>query len=96
MIRQLAGFPLMLQESAKALEPHRITGYLQELAGIFHRYYHDHRILPGKNEETQKAEARDSDHSLELAQTRLALIDSIQVVLKKGLNILGISSPDTM
>jgi len=96
LIRQLAGFPLMLQESAKALEPHRITGYLQELAGIFHRYYHDHRILPGKSEEAQGTETCGSSHGLELAQTRLALIDSIQVVLKKGLNILGISSPDTM
>ena len=101
LIKQLAWFPNLLEESAAALEPHRLTVFLQELAGKFHRYYHDHRILPGKKEGREPEvdpgrndEIREED--LSLARARLALIDSIQVVLKKGLGILGISAPDKM
>lgn len=95
LIRQLAEFPLLLEESARAHEPHRLTGFLLELAGTFHRYYHDHRILPRKKDGTGEG-SEEPGVDLRLAETRLALIDSIQIVLRKGLNLLGISSPEQM
>ena len=46
LIKSLAEFPPVLAASAQALEPHRITYYLQELAARLHTYYYKHRILP--------------------------------------------------
>ena len=46
LIKPLADYPSMLEASAKALEPHRLTYYLQDLAGRLHTYYYKHRILP--------------------------------------------------
>jgi arginyl-tRNA synthetase len=46
LIKALAEYPSMLEASAQALEPHRITYYLQDLAARLHTYYYKHRILP--------------------------------------------------
>src|SRR5205085_11545557 len=46
LIKPLAEYPALLEASAQALEPHRLTYYLQELAGRLHAYYYKHRILP--------------------------------------------------
>ena len=46
MIKQLAAYPVLLEHSAEALEPHRLTFYLQSLAGLLHTYYYQHRVLP--------------------------------------------------
>jgi len=108
LLRQLVWFPNLIRESARALEPHHLTAYLLELAGNFHRYYHDHRVLPPKrsNEEQgargkgQNQDEKEENHfepeELRLSQARLALCDSVQVVIKKGLEILGIQSPEKM
>jgi arginyl-tRNA synthetase len=81
IIKQLADFPDMLSESADALEPHRITFYLVELADAFHSYYHDNRIIQ-------------DDQSL--MNTRLFLVDAVRQVLACGLGILGVSAPERM
>jgi arginyl-tRNA synthetase len=81
IIKQLADFPDMLSESADALEPHRITFYLVELADAFHSYYHDNRIIQ-------------DDQSL--MNTRLFLVDAVRQVLSCGLGILGVSAPERM
>jgi arginyl-tRNA synthetase len=64
-----------------AHEPHRITFYLQELSGLFHPYYNKHRIVI---------------EDVELTRARLALCESTRLVLKDGLEILGISAPQKM
>jgi len=46
LIRKLAAYPSVVQGSAAALEPHRLTFYLQELAGLIHTFYYRHRIMP--------------------------------------------------
>ncbi len=46
LIKQLSCYPGMIEGSAKSLEPHRVTFYLQELAAQLHTYYNKHRILP--------------------------------------------------
>ncbi len=65
----------------RALEPHRMTDYLEGLARRFHLWYHDDRIL-----------VEDS----ELAKARLALARATRHVLREGLALLGISAPDNM
>ena len=46
LIKTLAQYPFIIEGSAIALEPHRVTFYLQELASQLHSYYNKHRVLP--------------------------------------------------
>ena len=45
LLRELAAFPTVVARAADALEPHRITGYLEGLARIAHAWYHKYRVL---------------------------------------------------
>jgi arginyl-tRNA synthetase len=81
IIKKLLVFPMMFESAVKAREPHRITFYLQELAGMFHPYYNKHRVIID---------------DVELTRARLALCEAVRVVLKEGLAILGISIPEKM
>ena len=82
LIRKLAEFPSAVLLSAEAREAHRISHYLLELAGIFHPYYNQHRVLDPTD--------------MEKTDARLILIQSVQSVLKNGLTLLGISAPTSM
>jgi arginyl-tRNA synthetase len=67
--------------AARALEPHRIAFWLQELAGAFHPYYRAHRVIQ-------------DDRGLMLA--RLALCAAVGRVVANGLDLLGVAAPETM
>ena len=82
LIRKLAEFPSTVILSAEAREAHRVPHYLHELAGIFHPYYNQHRVLDPSD--------------MEKTHARLILIQSVQTVLKNGLTLLGISAPVSM
>ncbi len=82
LIRKLAEFPAIVLSSAEEREAHRIPHYLHELAGIFHPYYNQHRVLDTSN--------------MERTYARLILIQSVQTVLANGLRLLGISAPESM
>lgn len=108
LIRKLAAFPWVLQGSAAALEPHRLTFYLQELAGLLHTFYFKHRILPPAVEvEVSEAPGFLKDQGPEAPRTRetvtpgltaarLVLMRTIKRVLRNGLDLLGVSAPDRM
>jgi arginyl-tRNA synthetase len=81
LIRQLSLYPTLIKMAAEKLEPHRINFYLMELAGLVHRYYFKYRVV------TEDAQ---------LTKARLALVTAIQIVLKSGLNLLGVSAPARM
>jgi|WetSurMetagenome_2_1015567.scaffolds.fasta_scaffold00193_19 arginyl-tRNA synthetase len=81
IVKKLLLYPMILKGAALALEPHRITFYLQELAGLFHTYYHKFRII------TEDAP---------LTSARLALCRAIMIVLQSGLKILGVRAPEKM
>lgn len=81
LIKHLAHFPDMLAEAAEALEPHRLTFYLTDLAELFHAYYHDNRVL---TEDTRTKKAR------------LYLVEAVRQVVANGLDILGVSAPERM
>ena len=53
LLRALADFPEAVRRAAAALEPHRITGYLEGLARIAHAWYHKYRVL-GEPEEAAR------------------------------------------
>ena len=107
LIRKLSAYPSVLQSSAAALEPHRITFYLQELAALLHTFYYKHRILPIAETEVPNERAfvqtgePASNRAREpltpgLTAARLALMRQVQQVIKNGLAILGVSAPDRM
>ena len=108
LIRKLSAFPSIVQGSASALEPHRITFYLQELAALLHPYYFKHRVLPPAAEEDpmlggqgfEKEACTSAQHreivTPALTGARLSLMRQVQQVLKNGLSLLGISAPERM
>jgi len=81
IIKKLASFPDIVKGSALAMEPHRITFYLQELAAMFHPYYNKNRVVT---------------EDMQLTNARLYLCEAVRTVIKNGLNLLGISAPEEM
>ncbi len=51
LLKQLADFPSLVGGAAAALEPHRVTSYLEGVARVAHAWYHKYRVLG----ETQEA-----------------------------------------
>ena len=106
LIRKLSAYPSVLQGSAMAYEPHRMTYYLQQLAGLLHTFYNKHRILPPAADRDLLAvtpEGLAPGEGLqkevlapERTAARLALMRGIQQVLQNGLSVLGISAPEQM
>jgi arginyl-tRNA synthetase len=78
---ELSRYPEMVESAAANLEPHLIAQYLRELAGSLHSYYHEHKWI------VDDADLRDA---------RLVLVAATQQVLKNGLDLLGISAPESM
>ena len=81
LIKSVIRFPEIVEGAAKALEPHRVTFYLNELAGIFHSYYNKNRVIT-------------DDPAM--SRARLFLVKSIGQVLRNALGILGVSAPEKM
>ena len=115
LMKTLAQYPFVVEGSALALEPHRVTFYLQELAAQLHAYYNKHRVLPplenvviDERESQQKLwesngdklhtekEPRHESLAPALTAARLALLRQVQMVLRNGLTLLGMSSPEKM
>jgi len=106
LIRKLSAYPSVLQGSAAAYEPHRMTYYLQQLAGLLHTFYNKHRILPpaadrdllvGTPDGLAPSEGLQKEvPTPERTAARLALMSGVQRVLKNGLGVLGISAPEQM
>ena len=71
----------MLTLAAKGLAPHDVAFYLRDLAGAFHSYYADQRVLVD---------------DVELARARIALLKATATVFRNGLTILGVSAPESM
>ena len=80
-LRVLVTFPDVVEAAARDLEPHRIVFYALDLAAAFHRYYNQHRILTDDPATTQ---------------TRLALVQCVQRVLRAALGIAGVQAPERM
>jgi arginyl-tRNA synthetase len=81
IIKALAKYPEMIEESALAYEPHRLTFYLQDLAGLLHNYYFKHRIIT---------------EDLARTGSRLFLMKQVKTVIQSALKILGVTAPERM
>ena len=85
LLGALAEFPRVVQSAAELRQPHRVARYLEELAGTYHGFYADCRVLP-MGEENPSA----------LHTARLLLCASTKQVIKNGLDLLGVSAPERM
>ena len=85
LLGALAEFPRIVAGAAELREPHRIARYLEELAGLYHGFYADCRVLPMGDE------AISALHS-----SRVNLCAATLQVLKNGLLLLGVSAPERM
>ena len=81
IIKKLLTYPVAFEGAVLSHEPHRITFYLQELAGLFHPYYNKYRVIT------------DDD---EITRARLGLCEAVRIVLRDGLEILGLTAPEKM
>jgi arginyl-tRNA synthetase len=96
LIKKLSSYPEVIQASALAFEPHRVTYYLQQLAALLHTFYNKHRVLPPELDQENKESAPTEVLTSKRTAARLVLMGAVQQVLQNGLNVLGISAPEHM
>jgi arginyl-tRNA synthetase len=87
LIRTLEGFSELLESICDSFEAHRLTYYLTDLAARFHRYF---------NLGVKDSENRIITCDISLTKARLALISGVRIVLRNGLNLMGVSAPEQM
>lgn len=81
----LQEFPRIVRQAADLREPHRVARYIEELAGLYHRWYDNCRVIPLGEEPVG-----------DVHRTRLWLNDATGQVIKNGLGLLGVSAPERM
>ena len=96
LIRKLSAYPEVLQTSASTFEPHRMTYYLQQVAGLLHTFYNKHRILPPAGEQEQGEAGPLEELTPKNTAARLVLMRAVQQVIRNGLTVLGVSAPEQM
>lgn len=87
IIQKILEFPDLTKRLAEVLEVHPLTTYLEEIAGLYHRYQ-----TAGKKNEALRMVTSNS----ELTLARLALCKTTKAVIAKGLHLLGVSAPTYM
>ncbi len=85
LIGALAEFPRVVSGAAELREPHRIARYVEELAGIYHGFYADCRVLPLGDEPATA-----------LHSARATLCSATAQVIANSLELLGVSAPEKM
>jgi arginyl-tRNA synthetase len=85
LLGALSDFPRIVANASEFREPHRVARYLEELAGVYHGFYADCRVLPLGDEPIAAI------HS-----ARAALCAATMQVLANGLDLLGVSAPERM
>ncbi|MFM1789315.1 MAG: hypothetical protein RLZZ12_664 [Actinomycetota bacterium] len=81
----LAQFPEIISGAAELRQPHRVARYIEELAGLYHGFYSDCRVLPMGEEKPAPI------HS-----TRATLCEATRQTIANGLALLGVSAPERM
>jgi arginyl-tRNA synthetase len=81
LMKHLQQYPDILIAAATGQEPYRVVDYLRDLATTFHKFYANHRVV------TDNAE---------LTRARLLLVDCVRIVLRNGLEVIGVSQPAKM
>jgi arginyl-tRNA synthetase len=83
LLATLVQFPGVVAKAANQLEPHRVARYLEELSAAYHSWYAACRVVG-------------DDVSQSLSHSRIVLNEATSIVLRNGLNLLGVSAPERM
>ena len=83
MLRSLSELPEVVALACRERAPHKITTWVRELADRFHGFYHDCYVIG-------------EGVSPELTQARLWLVEAARIGLAIGLDLLGVSAPESM
>jgi arginyl-tRNA synthetase len=81
LVRLCLRFPELVDDIRAHYGVHQLTGYALELAGAFHGFYRDHRVV---SDDVARSKAR------------LRLVQAVQIALRQTLGLLGVSAPDKM
>ena len=81
VIKALSQFPAAVADAAARYEPMSVTRQIIEIAKAYNKYYYEHRILEGNEQEIR---------------AKLLLTEAVRTVIKKGLYLLGIEAPERM
>ena len=87
IIRKLSEWPKCIETSINKLEPHRLTTYLYQLASIFHSYWN-----MGRDSE----DFRFLDKDKKIDTNKAVLLNCILLVIKNGMEIVGVDTPENM
>tara|TARA_Y100000590_G_scaffold267194_1_gene300078 strand:- start:5190 stop:6923 length:1734 start_codon:yes stop_codon:yes gene_type:complete len=87
ILKKLSEWPKCVDVSSNKLEPHRIPTYLYELASLFHSYWNLGKYNPKK---------RFISDQKEITDDKLIFLKAISIVIKSGMNIIGVSTPEKM
>jgi arginyl-tRNA synthetase len=85
LIGLIAQYPKIVASAALMRQPHRVARYIEEVAGQFHRFYNDCRVLPLGEEKPSSLNSARAGLSMATAQ-----------VINNGLDLLGVSAPEKM
>jgi len=85
LIGLLAQYPKIVASAAEMRQPHRVARYIEEVAGQYHRFYNDCRVLPLGDEKPT-----------DLNSSRASLSRATAQVISNGLDLLGVSAPEKM
>jgi len=87
ILKKISEWPKCIDASSTKLEPHRIPIYLYELASEFHSYW---------NLGKQNPEKRFINDQKNISDSKLVFLKSISNVIKSGMNIVGVDTPEKM
>lgn len=82
LLKKVGEFPVVVNDAADKLAPHRLTNYVFELAAALHSFYNAERVIDPEDKEKSTA--------------RLALVKAVQVTLQNALSLIGVSAPERM
>ena len=82
LLKHLASFPDVVNDSAKERAPYKITNYIHDLAGLIHEFYTECRVI--------------DRNDLDTSSSRLALCKACEQVMKNALDLIGVSAPKHM
>ncbi len=84
LIRTMIRLPELVEQAARALEPHHLPHYALELATAFHGFYENCRVISANPEDA------------EVTLARLKLVEAAQVVFRRCLGLMGMNAPEHM
>jgi arginyl-tRNA synthetase len=84
LIRTMIRLPELVEQMARNLEPHHLPHFAMELATAFHWFYENCRVVSSNPEDA------------EITLARLKLVESAQIVLRRALELMGMSAPERM